>query len=507
MMKNVYKNFLKYWWLGIIIIYVFAVIMKRIPDSDTFFLAATGRYIVENGVVPQINPFVIHQDFAIIIQQWLFDVLMYIIYGSWGNIGLFCYLILTYSISMILLYKYFSLFTNNKTHKFILLSVMGILYTAWSVARPTSISFIIMLSLLYCMEQYRSTKKYRYLSVLPILSLLQVNIHSSMWPMMFVLMVPYIFPYVLPRKNNIKNNCIKWFEKNRCILLTILIMFGVGFINPNGFNGILYVLKSYGSATGGMPISELQPPTTNTIYGIVVMIAVAALSLYVYQNKDKWNNPDYDAQTEFTRIYMTVGVLILACTHLRNLWFLILGATPTILIVMKSIQSKTTKDEQKIKYPILKGTLYLCILTIVGAMFLSNASYSPTTNSDSKITPIQAVEYLNETDKEDVVLYTEFENGAFMEWHGFKVYMDARPELYQKNINGKEDIYQKYCDVKQGNIDYAEFLNKYKFTHLIVIDNTLLDMYLSLNENYKTVVDGNGYNLYEHINNNERKEV
>ena len=195
MMKSVCKNFFKYWWLGIVVIFVAIVIQNRIPDSDTFFLAATGRYIVENGVVPQINPFVIHQNFAIIIQQWLFDVLMYIIYGSWGNLGLFCYLIITYSVSMALLYKYFGLFTENKKHKFILLSVMAIFYTAFNVARPTSISFIIMLSLLYCMEQYRRTKKYRYLSVLPFLSLLQVNIHSSMWPMMFVLMVPYIFPY------------------------------------------------------------------------------------------------------------------------------------------------------------------------------------------------------------------------------------------------------------------------------------------------------------------------
>lgn len=227
-MKNVFKNFFKYWWLGLVIIFVAVIIQKRIPDSDTFFLAATGRYIVENGAVPQINPFIIHQDFAIIVQQWLFDVLMYIIYGFGGNHGLFAYLILTYTISMTLLYKYMGLFTDNKTHKLVLLSIMGVLYTNWNVARPTSISFIIMLSLLYCLEQYRRTKKYRYLSILPFLSLLQVNIHSSMWPMMFVLMVPYIFPYVVPHKNNIKSNCIKWFKKNKYILFTILIMLGVG---------------------------------------------------------------------------------------------------------------------------------------------------------------------------------------------------------------------------------------------------------------------------------------
>lgn len=253
------------------------------------------------------------------------------------------------------------------------------------------------------------------------------------------------------------------------------------------------------SATGGLPIQELQPPPTNSLYGFIVMMSVAALALYMYQNKEKWNNPDYDAQPEFTRAYMTAGVLILACTHLRNLWFIILGATPTMLLVLKNIQRIKT-EEEKIKYPFLKGVFYPAIIVAAGFIFLSNASYSPTTNADSGRVPIQALEYLENTEnKEDLILYTEFDNGAFMEWHGYKVYMDARPELFQKNINGKEDIYEEYCNVKRGTIDYSEFLDKYQFTHMIVTDNTLLDMYISLHKDYEAVVDGNGYNLYERI--------
>ena len=69
--------------------------------------------------------------------------------------------------------------------------------------------------------------------------------------------------------------------------------------------------------------------------------------------------------------------------------------------------------------------------------------------------------------------------------------------LVKKNINGKEDVYTEYAQLKGGTLEYDAFLEKYEFTHLIVAENTLFDMYLSLNEGYKECVDGNGYVLYE----------
>ena len=168
-MKKVLKKMLQYMWIGILVIVVPCLIKARTPDPDTFFLAATGRYIVETGVVPTVNPFVIHDNFGIIVQQWLFDVLVYRIYDSFGNEGLFVFVTLTYTFAMVLLYKYFGLFTKNRLLKNIVLLVSGILYVGYAVVRPTCISFIILLLLLYCMERYRRTGKLIYMAVLPIL--------------------------------------------------------------------------------------------------------------------------------------------------------------------------------------------------------------------------------------------------------------------------------------------------------------------------------------------------
>lgn len=499
-MKRKLSTITSFWWVGILAAIVPYIMMRKIPDSDTFFLAATGRYIMETGIVPTINPFVIHEGFGIIVQQWLYDVIVYGAY-QWGNMGLLILTLFLYTISMIVLYKYISLFTNSRRMKGFTMIVLGIIYTAFAVPRPTSITFILFTTLLYCLEKYRRTEKSGYLAILPVLALIQINIHAAMWPVMFVMIVPYIFPYTLPTVANIMPNAKKWFAKNKYILLVMCFMFVAGFMNPNGIAGMTYVLQSYGSATGGVTISELVSPSLDTSYGIITLLCVAALTTYIAQNKNNLLNPEYDKQAEATRIYITAGVIILTCMHIRNMWYLMLGATPTVLLVLDYLKATLPRREKKAKRKskILRTTLYLATVCFVAYIMFSSATFSKTTTKDSTMAPIKAADYLDaNAEKEDIILYTEFNNGAYMEWRGYKVYMDARPELFQKNINHKEDIYEEFCAVRNGEMEYEEFIEKYKFSHMI-ISNKTFRLFMEYNPEYELVVDGNGYGLYEKV--------
>ena len=497
-MESKLKRIWEFWWVAILLIAAPFMIMSKTPDSDTFFLMATGRYIVENGMVPTINPFVIHEGFQVIIQQWLFDVTVYGAYNALGNFGLFLFVAGAYMISLVILYKYISIFTKNAFAKGIMMLTIGLLYIPYSVARPTCISFIVMLLLLYSIEQYRQTNKMYYLATLPVLSLIEINFHSAMWPMMFVLMMPYVFPLTLIRKGDFKENGKKWLSRNKLLFPTMLIMLAMGFINPNGIKGMTYVLNSYGSATGGIAIGELLPPSTNTAQGIAILASVSFLACYIYKNKNKILDTTCDTQTELTRLSMMTGVLILACMHYRNIWYLYLGATPVILEIIGDLKVNIKKPKWLTLFRQAEITVIGLILTVFLTCFMfSISTYSSDTAKDSELAPYAAADYLDQIENKDIQLFTEFNNGAFMEWRGYKVYMDARPELFQTKVNGQEDIYSEYGTVRSGEINYEEFLEKYKFTHLVVIKNTIFDMYLKLNDAYKAVINGNGYTLYE----------
>ena len=85
-----------------------------------------------------------------------------------------------------------------------------------------------------------------------------------------------------------------------------------------------------------------------------------------------------------------------------------------------------------------------------------------------------------------------------MEFHGYKVYLDARPELFQKKINGKEDVYTEYLELTNFE-NLEKFVNKYNFSHILVYETDMLAVYLQGLDDYEIVVDGDRYYLFEKI--------
>ena len=104
-------------------------------------------------------------------------------------------------------------------------------------------------------------------------------------------------------------------------------------------------------------------------------------------------------------------------------------------------------------------------------------------------------------DKNKIVLYTDFNDGAFFEWYGYKVYLDARPELFAKKINGQKDVMQESLDLMDGKLDCDKFIDDYGFTHVIVIGGESNPLYscLTAREDFELVVSGEGYRFFERI--------
>ena len=66
--------------------------------------------------------------------------------------------------------------------------------------------------------------------------------------------------------------------------------------------------------------------------------------------------------------------------------------------------------------------------------------------------------------------------------------MDGRVEVFVKANNHKEDIILEYYNMSFEILDVEKFLDKYKFTHLVVNKNEILYNYLKNNKNYQKVV-------------------
>jgi len=313
------------------------------------------------------------------------------------------------------------------------------------------------------------------------------------------MILPHIIPNLFDKDSSPRNKILPGLS----FVFPITVSLVVALVNPNGVNGILYLVKSYGNARMFSQINELQAPRTASFAGFFVIAASVILSLYVYKNF----HSIFTKQLDISKIYMFVGVLLLAMLHLRNLWTLLFGIVPVLseLLSKKTILNDETYMALSTKPRLISGNLkncigycFLCMFLITGSVYIF---YGSIPNKAASL-PIDAVSYLNSlyNDKEDIVLFNEFNTGGYLEWCGYNVYIDARPELFQKKVNGVADVADEYYAVKSGECDYDAFTNKYNFTHVLVDNNSYFSMYLSFSDEYISVSKDDNYTLFERIN-------
>lgn len=473
-----------------IMILCITIMRYRNPDSDFYFLAGTGRYILENREVPTVNPFVIHENFGMIVQQWLASVANYILFDLFGIWGLEVYCALIFLLLQFVIYLYSSFFTNVRSLKMAALIVSDMILVPFMTSRPSAVTILVLLTELCILEFCEKKKKWISLWLLPVLSLFEINFHATFWPIQFILMLPYAVPDV--RKFLLKKTSLKmiagYFCEKKAVWGIMLPMFLAGFLNPNGIKGMAYLFFSYQSANLQHQISELAKPCVLSYTGVFIVGSIVLSAVYFYV---------YRTEADIKIVYMQLGTLFLACMHERNFWFLIPGGVPVLCCLMngrfaRNIGRKTLTLKKLFCVISLQTTGLILSLWILGSLEGSGG-----VNADSYTTPNLAADYLDQFDGEQVKLYTEFGNGAFMEWKGYKVYIDARPELFQKKINQQEDIYSESIELASGETDMELFLKKYDFTHLITGVHSKLDIFLGFQEDYEKVLEAEEYILYQ----------
>ena len=105
-----------------------------------------------------------------------------------------------------------------------------------------------------------------------------------------------------------------------------------------------------------------------------------------------------------------------------------------------------------------------------------------------------AVEYLlQQDDAEDILLWTNYNNGDFAEFMGIKCYMDTRAEVFLKENNQKKDIFHEYVSLEKGKLHYKEFIDRYHFTYYLTTDSDILYTYLANDPDYQIVYEDDNH--------------
>ena len=530
-----------------IIIFCFAITPITL-QNDTFYTIKIGEHILNNGINMEQDPFSMH-EIPYTYPHWLYDVGIYLIYSVGGMAGIYISTVILSCILGIVVYITNKRITKNELVSFLL--TLGVMYilTGFIAARAQLVTFILFALSVYFIEKFLETKKKRYAIALIIIPTIIANIHLAVWPFYFIIFMPYIAEYLiclfvdlhifhriqnkfynmqikkmqtkqaseekinkLQEKIDISNKkfeeSLKKQERRRkepykikmekrdntkWLIVILLICVLTGLLTPLGDTPYTYLVKTMqGNTTKSInehvPMVLVQSEPTIAI--LIIVVGILMLT---------------DTKIRLKDFFMLGGLIILTLMSRRQLSMLtVIGVYSINRMICDLFDKYDPEGTKKIMMKITSG--FGAIITILLVILMSVVEYKPKAGNsyiNEASYPVQAVEWLKENvNIGEMRLYNEYNYGSYILFQDVKVFIDSRADLYTPEFNGdsEKDIFSDAVQVASISKYYEDVFDKYEITHLLIPNNTKMNMFISRDENYEELYKDNNFVIYERLN-------
>lgn len=452
---------------------VFVMFMRSGLDNDSWFVLAEGRYLVGNGI-HYTDVLTMHEGLNVVVQNYAFAAVFYLIYSAFGVVGLYVMMLVLNFVICFLLYKICMLISKKNVNLSLLIMMVTDLFLGLSfvTTRPQMVSYISLLCLIYVLELFIKTSKTKYLWWGPLISLVEINFHASYWWLLFCVLAVYVLDSVKKPKLHLQG------YKTRPLIIISLVALLVGLINPYGIKMITYVLTSYGASEITGLVSEMHPFDLNGVVNVILyLVLVVVAIMYVYGNKK-------DAKMRY--ILMFFGFLALGINTVKGMsQFILVMFFPLALMyrnvrIEKVVETKIGRDA----IVFWAGVITTCVFIVSGAYIIPNVKNGP---SDGMMQAMDAIE--ESSGGESARVYVGYDHGGYVEFRGYKSYLDPRAEVFLEKNNGKENILVEWENMVNREMPLDEFLEKYNFDYLVVAEWQEKPLYELEDERYGVIYD------------------
>ena len=418
-----------------------------------------------------------HENFSFVMQQWLSALSFYQVYKLLGGVGLFLLVFIINALIVFFLYKLCMLLSDNKVFSSVITTCIIdiLLQIFFIIPRPQIYSLLLFIITIYILELYLK-KNSKFIYLLPLISLLLINFHASMWLCLFILTMPFIFEFTLLFIRKKDKRIVK-------LSLMVLLSFLVGILNPYGIKNMFYSLTSYGVDLINREVIEMHSfttmkPLTLVNYCFIGTFFILLIGIIYHKNR----------KVETSQLLLILGTTYMALCNFRNISIFYVCVLPFLSIYLPF------QDGKEEKIPVKLYILFIAMIVLTISINIYNGNYN------LKNTNQKYINYLDKNANKQIKLYVGYNDGSYFEFSGYHPYIDGRAEIFLKSNNKKEDILDEYFSVYYGKTDIAKFLEKYDFDYLVVgKDSYFLYNYLKTDKNYQVVVKSKNKKMYKRI--------
>jgi len=445
--KKIYIIFL------ILIVFFTCSIVKKTFENDTYFYIALGKSIVQNHGIDGYDHISFHNDLKFPYQSWICYVFFYLIYNQFGYMGIYVSVMIVTSCIAMVLFNIMRTNHSNIGSFFITLLIMSLSVGTFA-ARSQIFSFLIFILEYYCLYQLLENDKKKYFFVLLILSVLLVNCHSTLYPLFFVIMLPYLAEIIL--------NKVKWLNKNnrfelvnlkneKIFILAIFLCVFIGLITPIFGSAYITMFLTLNGVSNYF-VSEMQKVNLLDCFPILLIFTFSISILSFSETKIRLKDLLY-----------IIGFLILSLMAQRSTYFMyFFGIISLFNIFACFLERYNDKKELTKKIKEIENSRLIIIFILLFVLVLSVYNFSNKfTDSyvDDLDCPINATNYiLDNIDYNNSKIWTHYNFGSYLESYDIKVFLDSRAELFDSQINKNSTILTDWFMVKNGEKIIKKFL-------------------------------------------------
>lgn len=459
----------RHWSAAILLLAVFASCVPTNPSADMWWHLSTGRYILQNHSVPHADPFSLTiSGRPWTAHEWLSGVIFYFAYSLIGSAGLLLLTAFVLTLAFWLAYQR----SGGPLLGRILALVLGVATASpiFSV-RPQIFTYLLAAVFLLVLSRYFETGSYKLLFLLPLLTILWVNLHGG-----YVLGVTLILLFAA-------GAVADWFAglaggsttKRRVVLLllTCIACLIVVPLNPNGFAMYTYpvvTLKDWGAQTD---IFEWRSPDFHLSifrpFAALMFLAVAVLAL-----SPKRPRP--------SQVLLFIFFSLAALYSMRNLPFFVLVAFPLLAEYAFLPDWKLPAWSLRLRKAFQVAAVLL-VAVVCGEIV--SASIGTELDREQSRFPARAASFLD-AQKLPAPLFNAYDFGGYLIWRlypRYRVYIDGRTDLYGHTF------LDNFIQVYQVNADPRPALDRDGIRTVLVEPRSNLASFLRTQNDWKRVYE------------------
>lgn len=353
---------------------------------------------------------------ALIPQEWLAEVCIYIAYALAGYYGLMLWMCLFASVLLIAVYALCWLYSGNGKVAFLGALILWFFATIGFSIRPQMISYLLMVSELLLIHAGR-TRSPRWFLGLPIVFVLWINCHAS-----FILGIVLICVYLFSSFFEFEMGLLvahRWDSHRRQMLIWSLVgSIAALFLNPGGIKQILYPFDTLMNMHILMAnVEEWSPLKMTEARGVgLIAILLCCLLLVIVRKSELFLDE---------LLLLGLGTW-LAVGHIRML--IVFGTLAAPILSRQLADSWENYDIEKDRM-LPNAVLLIAALVAVVLAFPSRQNLEGQVEA---LSPVKAVAYIKANHMAGPMM-NEYPFGGYLIWAApeYPVMMDGRTDLYE----------------------------------------------------------------------------